>query len=88
MDKNLQGSTVELERRETPMLIGSDKVEGTAVYRPDGDRAGQDRARDDRQAERQSGVCGQRASAAFWGSAKTTIRCRGRFSTYNPALGG
>lgn len=29
-----------LEARETRTLIGSDKVEGTAVYRPDGDRIG------------------------------------------------
>jgi len=29
-----------LEARETRTLIGSDKVEGTAVYRPNGDRIG------------------------------------------------
>lgn len=29
-----------LETRETHSLIGSDKVEGTAVYRPNGDRIG------------------------------------------------
>ncbi len=29
-----------LESRETMTLIGSDKVEGTAVYRPTGDRIG------------------------------------------------
>jgi hypothetical protein len=29
-----------LERRETVSLIGSDKVEGTAVYRSNGERAG------------------------------------------------
>lgn len=29
------------EVRETHDLIGSDRVEGTAVYRPDGDRIGQ-----------------------------------------------
>src|ERR1700722_15031448 len=31
-----QGET--LAKRETPILIGSDKVEGTPVYRPNGDR--------------------------------------------------
>ena len=30
-----------LERRETSNLIGSDKVEGTPVCRPDGERVGQ-----------------------------------------------
>ncbi len=29
-----------LEARETMTLIGSDKVEGTAVYRPNGDKIG------------------------------------------------
>jgi hypothetical protein len=41
MGAKIQDSVVELERRETPGLIGSDKVEGTPVYRPDGKRAGQ-----------------------------------------------
>jgi hypothetical protein len=30
-----------LDQRETASLIGSDKVEGTAVYRSNGDRVGQ-----------------------------------------------
>ena len=30
-----------LDRRETASLIGSDKVEGTPVYRSNGDRVGQ-----------------------------------------------
>ena len=34
-----QGKT--LDQRETVSLIGSDKVEGTAVYRSNGDRVGQ-----------------------------------------------
>lgn len=29
-----------MERRETPSLIGSDKVEGTVVYRSSGDKVG------------------------------------------------
>jgi hypothetical protein len=41
MDTKLQGSIVDLDRRETPGLIGSDKVEGTPVYRTNGNRAGQ-----------------------------------------------
>ena len=39
MTMNTQGAT--LDRRETVSLIGSDKVEGTAVYRSNGDRVGQ-----------------------------------------------
>jgi hypothetical protein len=30
-----------LDKRETFNLIGSDKVEGTPVYRPNGERVGQ-----------------------------------------------
>ena len=30
-------ATATLDKRETSSLIGSDKVEGTAVYRPNGD---------------------------------------------------
>ncbi|MDQ0509490.1 PRC-barrel domain-containing protein [Ancylobacter amanitiformis] len=36
----MQSTQHNLENRETMTLIGSDKVEGTAVYRPDGDRIG------------------------------------------------
>ena len=35
-----QATANKLEARETVGLIGSDKVEGTAVYRSDGDRVG------------------------------------------------
>jgi sporulation protein YlmC with PRC-barrel domain len=33
-------ATATLDKRETSSLIGSDKVEGTAVYRPNGDKLG------------------------------------------------
>src|SRR3981081_2986773 len=39
MATDAQGRT--LDRRETASLIGSDKVEGTAVYRSNGDKVGQ-----------------------------------------------
>ena len=39
MATTTQGTT--LETRETPSLIGSDKVEGTPVYRSNGERVGQ-----------------------------------------------
>jgi PRC-barrel domain len=87
MDKNLQGSTVELERRETPMLIGSDKVEGTAVYRPDGDRAGQiERVMIDK-------LSGKVAYAVmsfggFLGVGEDYYPLPWSLLTYNPALGG
>jgi hypothetical protein len=38
-ESNVHGQTP-LETRETHSLIGSDKVEGTAVYRPNGDKVG------------------------------------------------
>jgi hypothetical protein len=37
-ESNLHTATI--DRRETPALIGSDKVEGTAVYRSNGDKVG------------------------------------------------
>ncbi len=33
-------ATATLDKRETSSLLGSDKVEGTAVYRPNGDKLG------------------------------------------------
>jgi PRC-barrel domain len=40
MDSNLHTSSQPLETKETHSLIGSDKVEGTAVYRSNGERIG------------------------------------------------
>ena len=40
MESNLNTSTQPLETKETHSLIGSDKVEGTAVYRSNGERVG------------------------------------------------
>lgn len=34
------GTASSVEQRETPSLIASDKVEGTPVYRPNGDKVG------------------------------------------------
>jgi hypothetical protein len=64
------------ERRETGSLIGSDKVEGTAVYGPDDRNIGTvQRVMIDK-------VSGKVAYAVvsfggFWEWAKTTIRCPG-----------
>ncbi len=41
MDSNLHTNTQPLGARETDSLIGSDKVEGTAVYRSNGEKIGQ-----------------------------------------------
>jgi hypothetical protein len=40
-ESNLHATGSSLETRETASLIGSDKVEGTAVYRSNGDKIGQ-----------------------------------------------
>jgi hypothetical protein len=40
MEDQMQSTQQNLESRETTTLIGSDKVEGTAVYRPSGERIG------------------------------------------------
>ena len=40
MESNLHSSTQPLETNETHSLIGSDKVEGTAVYRSNGEKVG------------------------------------------------
>jgi PRC-barrel domain len=40
METNLHTSTQPLETKETHSLIGSDKVEGTAVYGSNGERVG------------------------------------------------
>jgi hypothetical protein len=41
MATSAQSRPLERRRRETSNLIGSDKVEGTPVCRPDGERVGQ-----------------------------------------------
>jgi hypothetical protein len=87
MGKDLQGSVVELERRETPGLIGSDKVEGTPVYRPDGNRVGQiERVMIDK-------LSGKVAYAimsfgGFLGIGEDYYPLPWSLLTYNPTLGG
>jgi sporulation protein YlmC with PRC-barrel domain len=39
-DSNIQEANMAMEDRETSSLIGSDKVEGTNVYGPDGQKVG------------------------------------------------
>jgi len=87
MDTKLRRSIVDLERRETPQLIGSDKVEGTPVYQPDGNRAGQiERVMIDK-------LSGKVAYAVmsfggFLGVGEDYYPLPWSLLTYNPALGG
>ena len=57
MATSTYGTTV--DRRETASLIGSDKVEGTPVYRSNGERVGKIERDHDRQAQRQGRLCGR-----------------------------
>jgi PRC-barrel domain len=73
--------------RETPLLIGSDKVEGTPVYRPDGKRVGQiERVMIDK-------LSGKTAYAVmsfggFLGVGEDYYPLPWQLLTYNPQLGG
>ena len=65
-----------LEADETGNLIGSDKVEGTAVYGADNNKIGSiERVMIDKKSGRVSYAV--LCSAGFLASATTTIRCRG-----------
>jgi len=61
------------EARETGSLIGSDKVEGTAVYGGGQPENWIDRARHDRQNVRQGFICGSKFRRFFWESGTTII---------------
>jgi hypothetical protein len=81
----MQGKTV--DQRETVSLIGSDKVEGTPVYRSNGDRVGQiERVMIDK-------LSGKVAYAVmsfggFLGIGEDYYPLPWSVLTYNPALGG
>jgi PRC-barrel domain len=85
MDKNAQTAT--LDERETPMLISSDKVEGTPVFRPKGDRFGRiERVMIDK-------LSGKVAYAVmsfggFMGIGEDYYPLPWSLLTYNPQLGG
>jgi hypothetical protein len=77
----------ELDQRETVTLIGSDKVEGTPVFRPDGEKVGTiQRVMIDK-------IAGQVAYAVmsfggFMGIGQDYYPLPWRLLTYNPELGG
>jgi len=80
-----QGKT--LEKRETVSLIGSDKVEGTPVYRSNGDRVGQiERVMIDKL----SGKVGYAVMSfgGFMGIGEDYYPLRWSLLTYNPDLEG
>jgi hypothetical protein len=76
-----------LDRRESAMLIGSDKVEGTPVYRPNGERVGDiKRVMIDK-------LSGKVAYAVmsfggFMGIGEDYYPLPWQLLTYNPQLGG
>ena len=76
-----------VDQRETVTLIGSDKVEGTPVYRPDGERVGTiQRVMIDK-------IGGQVAYAVmsfggFMGIGEDYYPLPWRLLAYNPELGG
>jgi uncharacterized protein YrrD len=65
------------EKRETSTLIGSDKVEGTNVYRSNGDKIG---SIERLMLEKVSGRVAYAVMSfgGFSASARIIIRCRGR----------
>jgi hypothetical protein len=77
MESNLHTGTQPLETRETPSLIGSDKVEGTAVYRSNGEKIGQIQRV---MIGKQSGKVGYAVMSfgGFMGIGETIIPCLGR----------
>jgi PRC-barrel domain len=86
MESNLHTSEP-LEGRETNALIGSDKVEGTAVYRSNGDKIGQI-ARV--MIGKQSGKVGYAVMSfgGFLGIGEDYYPLPWSLLTYNPRLGG
>jgi hypothetical protein len=86
MDSNLHTSAP-LQTRETLSLIGSDKVEGTAVYRSNGDKIGQiERV----MIGKQSGKVGYAVMSfgGFMGIGEDYYPLPWSLLTYNPRLEG
>jgi PRC-barrel domain len=76
-----------LDQRETPMLISSDKVEGTPVYRPNGDRVGQiERVMIDKLGGKV--VYAVMSFGGFMGIGDDHYPLPWSLLTYNPQLGG
>src|SRR5580700_12226249 len=80
-------STASLETWETASLIGSDKVEGTAVYRSNGDKIGQIQRV---MIGKQSGKVAYAVMSfgGFLGMGEDYYPLPWSLLTYNPTLGG
>jgi hypothetical protein len=87
MDTKSHDSIVELDRRETPILIGSDKVEGTPVYRANGDHVGQiERVMIDKRSGKVAYAV--MSFGGFMGIGEDHYPLPWQLLTYNPTLGG
>ena len=86
-ESNLNTGTQPLETRETHSLIGSDKVEGTAVYRSNGDKIGQIQRV---MISKQSGKVGYAVMSfgGFMGIGEDYYPLPWSMLTYNPRLEG
>jgi hypothetical protein len=87
MGTKLQDSIIDPGQRETPLLIGSDKVEGTAVYRSNGERAGRiERMMIDKASGKVAYAV--MSFGGFWGLGEDYYPLPWQLLTYNPKLGG
>ena len=87
MESNLHTNTKPLETKETHSLIGSDKVDGTAVYRSNGDKVGKIRRV---MIGKQSGKVGYAVMSfgGFMGIGEEFYPLPWSLLTYNPRLEG
>ena len=87
MESNLHSNTKPLETKETHSLIGSDKVDGTAVYRSNGDKVGKIRRV---MIGKQSGKVGYAVMSfgGFMGIGEEFYPLPWSLLTYNPRLEG
>ena len=87
MESNLHTSTQPLGTKETHSLIGSDKVEGTAVYRSNGERIGKIQRL---MIGKQSGKVGYAVMSfgGFMGIGEDYYPLPWSLLTYNPRLEG
>ena len=87
MSTRLQDTVPDPGTRETPLLIGSDKVEGTPVYRPDGERVGQiERVMIDKLSGKIAYTV--MSFGGFLGVGEDYYPLPWQLLTYNPQLGG
>jgi sporulation protein YlmC with PRC-barrel domain len=87
MAPKVQDSVISAGERETSLLIGSDKVEGTPVYRSNGERAGQiERVMIDKTSGKVAYAV--MSFGGFLGLGEDYYPLPWQLLTYNPKLGG